>query len=450
MKDFLKRLFSILLICCTLMAAPALLPSAAAAGPVHTVVLKIDSPYCAVGNEVRMVDPENRLVTPVIFGDRTLLPIRMLIEAFGGSVEWEDSTRQVTCTLGDHSAVLTVDSLTALADGQEVTLDVPAIIRNDRTLTPVRFVSERLGLYVGWSPEERLAVVSDSVLPEDPAVLPEAAALLRTLKAYETDPLTLTQSSYVLPSGTVTASVVTADLNNPRVRVEARHVDSRLNHTAAFSSIVTESGADAVINANFFNAYDEYKIPIGTLISNGEYLYSLHGLTSLGLDGENNSFWGMSSHVNMTVGSESFRCYNVNYLDESELYTPVFGDTVAAPRSGQAVTAENGRVTAVASVSAGTEVQIPANGFVLFRGGSFRVGDSVSLTPCILTDDGNSHPVTQLVSGGPRLVKDGVSFTELTTGFDGANFTTLSAPRSAVGTTADNRLILVNVPTATI
>ena len=68
MKDFLKRLFSILLICCTLMAAPALLPSAAAAGPVHTVVLKIDSPYCAVGNEVRMVDPENRLVTPVIFG----------------------------------------------------------------------------------------------------------------------------------------------------------------------------------------------------------------------------------------------------------------------------------------------------------------------------------------------------------------------------------------------
>ena len=53
--------------------------------------------------------------------------------------------------------------------------------------------------------------------------------------------------------------------------------------------------------------------------------------------------------------------------------------------------------------------------------------------------------VTQLISGAPRLVKDGQIFTGLIPGFEESRFTSASTPRTAIGTTADGRLILVNV-----
>lgn len=89
-------------------------------------------------------------VPPVIIHDRTLVPSRGLFEQLGATVEWKNNTRQVVITSDDVEIILTVDAAAAKINGEVVMMDVPAKIINDRTMIPVRFVSEHLGLSVGW------------------------------------------------------------------------------------------------------------------------------------------------------------------------------------------------------------------------------------------------------------------------------------------------------------
>ena len=453
------------------------LPVAAASEDAKTAVLKIDSPYCALDGQVTTIDPANQNVVPTLISDRTMLPIRILIEHFGGEVAWDGAARQATCTLGDRTVVLTVDSTTALVNDEETALDVPATIRDDRTLVPVRFVSESLLLNVAWEPQNRLAIISDQALPEDTAQLLEmegVRALLDEISAPETDPepaaspVTLTQQSYQLPSGTVSANVVTVDLSDPSVRVEARHVDSTLDHTAPFSSIVAGSDAEVIVNANFFNSYDEIQDPIGTLMVDGQFLYCNSGLPSIGFTADNQVFWGNPSvfvAIDDTEGN-SWSAYTVNTLEQSYdvsvLYTPARGSSVPITVDGYAMTISGGKISSYGPVYAGTEAAIPANGSLVFMGPGFvstnyfrtpTVGNAVTLTPYQRVTDSEGFvldEVTQIISGAPRLVKDGAISTELIPGFEEDRFTTASTPRTAIGTTADGKLILVNVSSATV
>lgn len=133
----------------------------------HSVVLKIESPHCTLNGQLTMVDTANSKVIPVVESNRTLLPIRRIVEHFGGEVGWNGATSQVTCSLNGNSVVLTIDSNIALVNGKAKVLDVPARAREERTLVPVRFVSENLNLNVKWEPTKNLVIVSDQALPDD-------------------------------------------------------------------------------------------------------------------------------------------------------------------------------------------------------------------------------------------------------------------------------------------
>lgn len=57
-------------------------------------------------------------------------------------------------TIGDVPLIeITIGSTTAIVDGREVQLDVPAQIINGRAMVPVRFVSEALGRRVDYEPK---------------------------------------------------------------------------------------------------------------------------------------------------------------------------------------------------------------------------------------------------------------------------------------------------------
>jgi N-acetylmuramoyl-L-alanine amidase len=98
-------------------------------------------------------------VAPVIVEGRTLVPARAVFEALGGSVLWDDSAYPVqTVSVSCYETVvnLVIGSATAVVNGAETQLDVPAQIVNDRTLIPVRFVSESLGFVVRWDEAGRI------------------------------------------------------------------------------------------------------------------------------------------------------------------------------------------------------------------------------------------------------------------------------------------------------
>ena len=90
-------------------------------------------------------------VAPVIRNSRTMLPIRLVAEFLGAEVAWNGAEQSVTITKEDTMIVIYIGQELALVNGESVQLDAPAFIENDRTFLPLRFVTENLGAEVIWN-----------------------------------------------------------------------------------------------------------------------------------------------------------------------------------------------------------------------------------------------------------------------------------------------------------
>lgn len=95
----------------------------------------------------RIVNVDNEAViydaAPVIRNDRTLMPIRIITEALGGKVDWNGATKEVTLSINDKEIKMTIGK----------TLEkygVAPVIIDGRTFVPVRFVADELGANVVW------------------------------------------------------------------------------------------------------------------------------------------------------------------------------------------------------------------------------------------------------------------------------------------------------------
>ncbi len=87
---------------------------------------------------------------PIIIGGRTMVPLRFITEALGLGITWEAETRSVLVEKDGNLIRLFIDSHKAELNGKIIEVEVPPMILNGRTLVPVRFVSEVLGYAVGW------------------------------------------------------------------------------------------------------------------------------------------------------------------------------------------------------------------------------------------------------------------------------------------------------------
>lgn len=87
---------------------------------------------------------------PIAESGRILVPLRVIFEAFGAEVTWEQATQSVLAVKGDTTIKLTLGSKNAYKNGELIVLDVPAKALNGRTLVPVRFISESFGAEVTW------------------------------------------------------------------------------------------------------------------------------------------------------------------------------------------------------------------------------------------------------------------------------------------------------------
>ena len=99
-------------------------------------------------------------VAPKIVKDRTMLPARFVAEKLGATVEWNGEKQEVTVKSDDVTIVITIGAKTALVNDKEVELDSPAFIENDRTYTPIRFISESLGATVNWNGATEQVVIT--------------------------------------------------------------------------------------------------------------------------------------------------------------------------------------------------------------------------------------------------------------------------------------------------
>lgn len=98
-------------------------------------------------------------VAPEIVASRTVLPLRAVAEALGFQIEWAAESRTITMVKGDKTVVMAVGSLTAKVNGAEKTLEVAPFIKDERTMVPVRFISEGLGFAIEWDADTRSVII---------------------------------------------------------------------------------------------------------------------------------------------------------------------------------------------------------------------------------------------------------------------------------------------------
>ena len=100
--------------------------------------------------------------SPYTKNGRTMIPVRIISERFGASVEWNGEKQEVTIIKGDKMIVLTIGSEIAFVNGEAVTLDAPAEEINGRTMVPIRFISETLGMRVKYvAPTEHVFITDE-------------------------------------------------------------------------------------------------------------------------------------------------------------------------------------------------------------------------------------------------------------------------------------------------
>jgi hypothetical protein len=103
-------------------------------------------------------------VAPFTEGNRTLVPLRFLGEQLGAVFLWDEDDKEVIfirgevtikIRLGDDEARIHIKG----EPSRTVALEVPAKVVQDRTVVPLRFVSENFGAVVRWNPSDRSIIV---------------------------------------------------------------------------------------------------------------------------------------------------------------------------------------------------------------------------------------------------------------------------------------------------
>lgn len=100
---------------------------------------------------------------PILFNDSTLVPARAVFEKMGAKVTWDEANNKVIVNLNNDNIEINIDSTAAKVNGVGKTMPIPAKLINDRTMIPVRFVSEALGNRVLWDDAKRLVSVETPI-----------------------------------------------------------------------------------------------------------------------------------------------------------------------------------------------------------------------------------------------------------------------------------------------
>lgn len=133
------------------------------------VVTLIPVTSAAAAQAIKVVKDGSTLsfdANPEIINGRTFVPYRKLAEEIGAEVDWNASTQKVTVTKGGKNVQLAIGSTKATVNGKAVTLDAAAVVKGNRTLVPLRFLSESLGLWVKWNDSTKTVTINSQITVE--------------------------------------------------------------------------------------------------------------------------------------------------------------------------------------------------------------------------------------------------------------------------------------------
>lgn len=97
---------------------------------------------------------------PLIDGNYTLIPVRGVSELLNADVDWEQNSMTATIKHNDKTIKITIGSDIAYVNGKAVKLEAAAKVLNDRTMVPLRFIMDVFDADVDWEQDTRTVLIT--------------------------------------------------------------------------------------------------------------------------------------------------------------------------------------------------------------------------------------------------------------------------------------------------
>lgn len=124
----------------------------------HFIMLKLESSYMSVDGVNQEVDP-GRGTAPLTVAGRTMVPIRAVVEAMGGTADWDGKTKKITLKARENTVEMWMEKTDIRVNGVSKKMDVAPVGKNERTFVPVRFAAENLNCKVDWINSTKEAII---------------------------------------------------------------------------------------------------------------------------------------------------------------------------------------------------------------------------------------------------------------------------------------------------
>ena len=296
-----KRLSALIVSAALLLTAlPAIAPAtASAATTMGSIVLTIDSPTMTVNGTSKAIDAEGSKPT-LDAGGYTMLPLRGVVEAMGGSLTWDAANRTVTMVKDGQTIKVPIGSTKLTVDGVQKdmlanngTYKAAYINKSGRTLVHVRALQAFNNTTCTWNQTTKQVTVT---YPMDAPVV--------SSKNYRVDLINQTGADinalYYGQSGTYSYSknVLTSTLKK--------------NGTASFYISVPDNATTRL--------YDFYTEGVGTKFFNGLNLTGVNAYVTVVLK-ENGKFEQANDKtITVSSGDTALKVENKSKLDIEKLY----------------------------------------------------------------------------------------------------------------------------------
>ncbi len=138
------------------------------------LALRVNTPHYYKDGKIGHIDENDHSVEVYLKADNngnstSMMPARLVVESFGGTVAWDEAARTVTAKLGDRNVVFTVGSNIIKVNGVDTTAPANTEIVGGRTFVPLRALAESLGKKVYWNqgdaPANGLIVIGHKANP---------------------------------------------------------------------------------------------------------------------------------------------------------------------------------------------------------------------------------------------------------------------------------------------
>jgi len=144
---------------------------------------------------------------------RTIVPVRLISEALGCWVGWNSDEQLVRISRAGMTIVLRIGEKIAYVNDKEIKMDAAPVIKQGRTMVPLRFIAESFGLKVEWKQRERtVALYSPPPKEEKDRIAGRQGELEGSLTPDNIKP----QNSFTLPAGVSRRALVMKDTVNIR------------------------------------------------------------------------------------------------------------------------------------------------------------------------------------------------------------------------------------------